>query len=248
MKKSSPPASTRAPQRPAAGPPLGCFFAPRSVAVIGASEKSGSVGRALLENTATFGGAVYPVNPHHARLLDRPAWARIADVPGEVDLALIATPAATVPGVVRECVRAGVKGAIVFSAGFKECGRDGAALEREVLAEARRGGLRIVGPNCLGIMAPHARLNATFASPLAQSGHVAFVSQSGALCSAVLDWSRREKVGFSAFVSVGSMLDVGWGDLIDALGDDPRTRSIILYMESIGEARSFLSAAREVSF
>ena len=248
MKKSAPTASTRAPPRPAAGPPLACFFAPRSLAVIGASEKPGSVGRALLENTATFAGPVYPVNPHHARLLDRPAWARIADVPGGVDLALIATPAATVPGVVRECVRAGVKGAIVFSAGFKECGPDGAALEREVLAEARRGGLRIVGPNCLGIMAPHARLNATFASPLAQPGHVAFVSQSGALCSAVLDWSRREKVGFSAFVSVGSMLDVNWGDLIDALGDDPRTRSIILYMESIGDARSFLSAAREVSF
>jgi acetyltransferase len=248
MKKSSPTAPTRAPPRPAAGPPLACFFAPRSLAVIGASEKPGSVGRALLENTATFAGPVYPVNPHHARLLDRPTWARIADVPGGVDLALIATPAATVPGVVRECVRAGVKGAIVFSAGFKECGPDGAALEREVLAEARRGGLRIVGPNCLGIMAPHARLNATFASPLAQPGHVAFVSQSGALCSAVLDWSRREKVGFSAFVSVGSMLDVNWGDLIDALGDDPRTRSIILYMESIGDARSFLSAAREVSF
>jgi acetyltransferase len=248
MKKSSPTAPTRAPPRPAAGPPLACFFAPRSLAVIGASEKPGSVGRALLENTATFAGPVYPVNPHHARLLDRPAWARIADVPGGVDLALIATPAAAVPGVVRECVRAGVKGAIVFSAGFKECGPDGAALEREVLAEARRGGLRIVGPNCLGIMAPHARLNATFASPLAQPGHVAFVSQSGALCSAVLDWSRREKVGFSAFVSVGSMLDVNWGDLIDALGDDPRTRSIILYMESIGDARSFLSAAREVSF
>ena len=248
MKKSSPTAPTRAPPRPAAGPPLACFFAPRSLAVIGASEKPGSVGRALLENTATFAGPVYPVNPHHARLLDRPTWARIADVPGGVDLALIATPAATVPGVVRECVRAGVKGAIVFSAGFKECGPDGAVLEREVLAEARRGGLRIVGPNCLGIMAPHARLNATFASPLAQPGHVAFVSQSGALCSAVLDWSRREKVGFSAFVSVGSMLDVNWGDLIDALGDDPRTRSIILYMESIGDARSFLSAAREVSF
>ncbi|MBL9210856.1 MAG: bifunctional acetate--CoA ligase family protein/GNAT family N-acetyltransferase [Opitutaceae bacterium] len=248
MKKSAQSAPTRAAPRPAAGPPLGCFFAPRSLAVIGASEKPGSVGRALLENTATFGGVVYPVNPHHARLLDRPAWARIADVPGGVDLALIATPAATVPGVVRECARAGVKGAIVFSAGFKECGPEGAALEREVLAEARRGGLRLVGPNCLGIMAPHQRLNATFAAPLAQPGHVAFVSQSGALCSAVLDWSRREKVGFSAFVSVGSMLDVGWGDLIDALGDDPRTRSIILYMESIGDARSFLSAAREVSF
>jgi acetyltransferase len=248
MKKAASAPSARAPRRLPAGPPLGCFFAPRSVAVIGASEQPGSVGRALLENVAEFGGSVYPVNPHHTRLLDRRTWARITDVPGEVDLALIATPAPTVPGVVRECAQAGVRGAIVFSAGFKECGAEGAALERDVLAEARRGGVRIVGPNCLGIMAPHHGLNATFASPLAQPGHVAFVSQSGALCSAVLDWSRREKVGFSAFISVGSMLDVGWSDLIDALGDDPRTRSIILYMESIGDARSFLSAAREVSF
>lgn len=248
MKKASQseakPPSAAAP----AGPSLGCFFAPRSVAVIGASERPGSVGRALLENIADFGGAVHAVNPKHATVLGRRAWPRIEAVPGPVELALVATPAATVPEVIRDCVRAGVRGAIVLSAGFRECGPAGAALEREMLAEARRGGLRIIGPNCLGLMAPHAGLNATFAAPLAQPGHVAFVSQSGALCSAVLDWSRREKVGFSAFVSVGSMLDVGWGDLIDALGDDPRTRSIILYMESIGEARAFLSAAREVSF
>lgn len=248
MKKAATLTPAGAKPAPVSGPPLGCFFAPRSVAVIGASERPGSVGRALLENVAGFGGNVYPVNPNHPKLFDRRTWPRIADVPGPVELALIATPAPTVPGVVRECVRAGVRGAIVFSAGFKECGPAGAALEQEVLAEAKRGGLRIIGPNCLGLMAPHVGLNATFASPMAQPGHVAFVSQSGALCSAVLDWSRREKVGFSAFVSVGSMLDVGWGDLIDALGDDPRTKSIILYMESIGDARSFLSAAREVSF
>ncbi len=247
MKKPGKAEAKPAPAAPT-GPPLGCFFAPRSVAVIGASERPGSVGRALLENVADFGGPVYPVNSAHSRVLDRRAWPRITAVPGTVDLALIATPAATVPDVVRDCVRAGVRGAIVLSAGFKECGPAGAALERTVLAEARRGGLRLIGPNCLGLMAPHVRLNATFAAPLAQPGHVAFVSQSGALCSAVLDWSRREKVGFSAFVSVGSMLDVGWGDLIDALGDDPRTRSIILYMESVGAARAFLSAAREVSF
>lgn len=235
------------PERRSPGPLLGAFFAPRTVAVIGASEQPGSVGRALLENVTGSGVTVYPINPHHAELLGRRAYPRVTAVPEPIDLALIATPAATVPQIVRDCVQAGIGAAIIYSAGFKECGPDGVALEQEVLAEARRGGLRILGPNCLGLMAPHRRLNATFATALAPAGNVAFVSQSGALCSAVLDWSLREKVGFSAFVSVGSMLDVGWGDLIDALGDDPQTRSIILYMEAIGDARAFLSAAREVS-
>ncbi len=164
-----------------------------------------------------------------------------------MDLAVIATPAGTVPGVIRECVEAGVPGAIIISAGFREIGERGAALEQEILEEARKGGMRIVGPNCLGLMSPHHMLNATFASTMARPGHLGFISQSGALCTAILDWSRREMVGFSAFVSVGSMLDVGWGDLIQYLGDDPKTRSIVLYMESVGDARSFLSAAREVA-
>ena len=134
-----------------------------------------------------------------------------------------------------------------IGAGFRECGDSGRELERQILANARRGGMRIVGPNCLGVMFPHAGLNATFAAGMARRGSVGFISQSGALCTAVLDWSLRELVGFSAFLSIGSMLDVGWGDLIDHLGDDPRTRSIVLYMESIGDARSFMSAAREVA-
>lgn len=227
---------------------LGLFFAPRTIAVIGASAREGSVGRALLENLYEFEGRVFSVNPKHGTLLRGPAWAAVGDVPDEVDLAVIATPAPTVPGIIRECVEAGVEAAIILSAGFKECGADGAELERRVLAEARRGGLRIIGPNCLGVMAPHLRLNATFATTMARPGGVAFISQSGALCTAVLDWSLREKVGLSAMVSVGSMLDVGWGDLITSLGDDPHTRSILIYMESIGDARSFLSAAREVAF
>jgi acetyltransferase len=229
--------------------PLDVFFAPRTVAVIGASEANGSVGRTLLWNllSSPFGGTVFPVNPRRSSVLGIKAYPTIAAVPESVDLAVIVTPAVTVPGIVGECTDAGVKGAIVISAGFKERGEAGAQLEAQVLAQARRGRMRVIGPNCLGVMSPPTGLNATFASTLARSGNVGFVSQSGALCTAILDWSLRELVGFSAFISIGSMLDVGWGDLIDYLGNDPRTRSIIIYMESIGDARSFLSAARQVA-
>jgi acetyltransferase len=171
----------------------------------------------------------------------------VSDIPDQVDLAVIVTPAPTVPGIISECVDAGVKGAIVISAGFKEIGEAGEELERQIMVEARRGNMRIIGPNCLGVMNPISGLNATFASAMARPGNVGFISQSGALCTAILDWSFRENVGFSAFVSIGSMLDVGWGDLITYLGDDPRTKSIVIYMETIGDARAFLSAAREVA-
>ncbi|SEM09540.1 acetyltransferase [Stigmatella aurantiaca] len=229
--------------------PLDALFAPRSVAVIGASERQGSVGRTLLWNLISnpFGGTVYPVNPKRSNVLGIRTWPSISAIPEPVDLAVIGTPAPTVPGVIRECAEAGVKGAIIISAGFKETGVEGALLEQEVLREARRGRMRIIGPNCLGLMRPTTGLNATFAGAMARPGNVAFISQSGALLTAILDWSQRETVGFSAFVSLGSMLDVGWGDLIDYLGNDPRTRSILLYMESIGDARAFLSAAREVA-
>ena len=168
-------------------------------------------------------------------------------MPEPVDLAVIVTPAPTVPQVIGDCVKAGVKGAIIISAGFKEIGADGAELERQVLEQARQGRMRLIGPNCLGVMRPRGGLNATFAAQIARPGTVGFLSQSGALCTAILDWSLRVHVGFSAFVSIGSMLDVGWGDLIDYLGDDPDTKCIVIYMESIGDARSFLSASREVA-
>jgi len=228
---------------------LRAIVAPSRVAVVGATEKEGSVGRTVMWNLIThpFGGTVFPVNPQRASVLGIKAYPNLAALPEPVDLAVIVTPAPSVPGAVAECVRAGVKGAIVISAGFRETGPAGAELERQVLAEARRGRLRIIGPNCLGVMNPINGLNATFASAMARPGSVAFLSQSGALCTAVLDWSLRENVGFSLFVSVGSMLDVGWGDLILHVGDDPRTRAILIYMESIGDARSFLSAAREVA-
>ncbi|HYO82551.1 MAG TPA: bifunctional acetate--CoA ligase family protein/GNAT family N-acetyltransferase [Bryobacteraceae bacterium] len=228
---------------------LDTFFRPSSVALIGASERPGSVGRVVLENlrSATPQHPVYAVNPTRESVLGRPAYKTVADAPGPVDLAVITTPAPTVPGVVRECAEAGVRGAIVISAGFRETGEEGRKLEACVLAEARGGNMRIIGPNCLGVMSPLSGLNATFAGSMAARGSVAFLSQSGALCTAMLDWSEREVVGFSAFVSLGSMVDVSWGDLIGYLGDDPHTRSIVLYMETIGDARSFLSAAREVS-
>lgn len=226
-------------------PVLRTMLAPQSIAVIGASEKPGSVGRALTENIQSFNGRVFLVNPSRPTILGQKAFSKVSDLSESIDLAVIATPAATVPGIVAECAAAGVKGAVIISAGFKESGPAGAELEKQLLE--RRGKMRIIGPNCVGVMLPHIGLNATFAKPLALPGNIGFISQSGALCSAILDWSRSTQLGFSAFISIGSMADVNWGDLIDHLGDDPHTRSILLYMESVGDARSFLSAAREVA-
>ncbi len=228
--------------------PLDPIFAPRSVAVIGATERPGSVGRTVLWNLIShpFGGTVYPINPKRRNVLGIQAFDRIASLPEAPDLAIIAIPAPGVPAVVQECVDAGVKGAIILSAGFKEIGPDGIELERQI-KDIALGRLRLIGPNCLGIQNPLTGFNATFASQVARRGNVGFISQSGALCTSILDWSLRENVGFSAFISLGSMLDVGWGDLIDYLGDDPHTHSIVIYMESIGDARAFLSAAREVA-
>ncbi|HEU0236168.1 MAG TPA: acetate--CoA ligase family protein [Candidatus Limnocylindrales bacterium] len=229
--------------------PLDAIFHPRSVAVIGATEKDGSVGRTILWNllSSPFGGTVYPVNPTRPAILGVKAYPTIAAIGEPVDLAVIVTPAKTAPALVEECGQAGVKGVIIISAGFKEVGPDGVELERQVLAAARRHGIRVVGPNCLGVMNPIGRLNATFAAGIANPGRVGFVSQSGALLTAILDWATLEGVGFSAIVSLGSMLDVGWGDVIDYLGNDPNTDSIVMYMETIGDARAFLSSAREVA-
>ena len=229
--------------------PLDPFFTPGNVAMIGATENPGSVGRTTMWNlmSTPFGGAIFPVNPKRQSVLGIKAYATVKDIPAEVSLAVITTPAKFIPGIIKECGEAGIKAAVVISAGFKEAGDEGKRLERELLAEAAKANMRIIGPNCLGVMIPPSGLNATFASCMARPGNVGFLSQSGALCTAVLDWSMREMVGFSAFMSLGSMADVGWGDLIYYLGNDPKTRSILIYMESVGDARSFLSAAREVA-
>ncbi|MGA7078707.1 MAG: bifunctional acetate--CoA ligase family protein/GNAT family N-acetyltransferase [Terriglobales bacterium] len=230
---------------------LDAIFAPTSVAVIGATGRPGAVGRIVLENLlhGGFRGKAYAVNAKHPEVLGLKAYASVRDIPGPVDLAVIATPAASVPQLIGECVDAGAKSAVVLSAGFRERGAAGVALEQQILEQLQRSStsMRLIGPNCLGVMNPTIGLNATWARNAPQKGNVAFLSQSGALLTAILDWSQREHVGFSAIVSTGSMLDVGWGDLIYYFGDDPYTKSILLYMESVGDARSFLSAAREVA-
>lgn len=228
---------------------LDAIFAPKSVAVIGATETPGSVGRTIVWNllSSTFGGTIYPVNPKRPSILGIKAYPSLSAVPEVVDLIVVVTPAATIPDIIKEAVDIGVKSAIIISAGFKETGPNGVELERQILEHARRGGMRIIGPNCLGVMSPITGLNATFATTIARPGSVGFISQSGALCTAILDWSIRENVGFSSFVSIGSMLDIDWSDLIYYLGDDPHTKSIVIYMETIGNARAFLSAAREVA-
>ncbi|HWD18308.1 MAG TPA: bifunctional acetate--CoA ligase family protein/GNAT family N-acetyltransferase [Verrucomicrobiae bacterium] len=235
--------------RPASGPPLDCIFDPHAIALIGASDVKGSVGRTLLENLLRdgFKGRVYPIHPKRDTILRHKTYASLAALPEKVDLAVISTAAATMPEILRDCGRAGVRGAIIISEGPREGGSAGAAWEAEILEEARKAGVRLAGPHCLGVMTPRKKLNASCAACLARPGSVGFITQSGALGTAALDWSLRENVGFSAFISLGAMLDIGWGDLIYHLGDDPHTKSIVIYMESIGDARAFLSAAREVA-
>jgi len=225
------------------------IFKPESIAVIGASKKEGSIGSILVENLIQggFQGKVYPVNPQYGTVHALKAYPSILDTNAIVDLAIIATPIATVPGVVEECVGAGVQGAIIISAGGRETGADGREIEDEINRTARKGGLRVIGPNCLGIICPDRNLNASFASRMPHKGKLAFVSQSGAICSAILDLSSKENIGFSYFVSIGSMMDVDFGDLIDYLGTDPQVSSILLYVESLSGHRKFMSAARATS-
>ncbi len=226
------------------------LFTPKTVAIIGATDREGTVGRTLVVNLGSekFHGNIFPVNEHHENVLGYKCYPNIAAIPVKIDLAVIATPARTVPDVIRQCIAAGVGAAIVISAGFRETGAQGAELERQIQQLLRENSMRVLGPNCLGLMNPRIGLNATFAQGIVQTGNVALISQSGALLTAILDWSLGEHVGFSAIVSCGSMVDVGWGDLIQHLGDDPATQSILLYMESVGDARAFLSAVREVAF
>ncbi|MEM0057870.1 MAG: bifunctional acetate--CoA ligase family protein/GNAT family N-acetyltransferase [Candidatus Bathyarchaeia archaeon] len=222
------------------------IFNPKSVAVVGASDEEGSVGYALMKNflESGFEGEVYPVNIRKKEILGIKAYQNVLQLPKTVDLAVIATPAKTVPEVVEQCGKAGINGLIIISAGFKEIGPEGKALEDKILEIKQRYDLRIIGPNCLGIIRPSIRLNATFINKMPRPGNIAFISQSGALGTAILDWAIHENIGFSYFVSVGSMIDVDFGDLIDYFGTDPKTRSILMYVEGITNARKFMSAAR----
>jgi acetyltransferase len=222
------------------------MFAPRTIAVIGASVTSGTVGFSLVNNlkNAGFTGKIFPVNPKYPEILELQCYPDISHVPENVDLAIIATPAKTVAEVVRQCATCNVQSLVVISAGFKEIGEAGVRLMEEIKTVVDQNNLALLGPNCLGFIRPSQKLNASFCRKMAKPGGIAFISQSGALGSAVLDWSVAENVGFSHFVSIGDMADIGYHDLIDYFGNDPATKSILIYMESLTNARKFLSAAR----
>jgi len=225
------------------------IFNPKSIAVIGASNKEGSVGYAVMKNLTELGftGRVYPVNIHRREILGFKAYENVEKLPEVVDLAIVVVPAKIVPEVVEQCGEAGILGIIIISAGFKEVGPEGKALEDRILEIKDKYNLRILGPNCLGIIRPSIHLNATFVKQMPSPGRIAFISQSGALGAAILDLSIHENLGFSSFVSVGSMSDVDFGDLIDYFGTDPETKSILMYIEGITESRTFMSAARHFS-
>jgi acetyltransferase len=220
---------------------------PKTVALVGATEKEGTVGRTIMDNLMQSGREVFPVNRRHETVMGVLCFPSIAAVPVPLDLVVVAVPAPNVPDVLLECAVAGVHGAIVVSAGFGETGKQGLALERRIKKILRDYPMRVVGPNCLGIIRPTVGLNASFLDMEPAAGDIALISQSGALGTGMLDWAVSAHVGFSMFASVGSMVDVDFADLVDFLGEDPNTRSILIYMESIGSARRFMSAARSFS-
>ncbi|MDP3281174.1 MAG: bifunctional acetate--CoA ligase family protein/GNAT family N-acetyltransferase [Nitrosomonas sp.] len=225
---------------------LKSLFSPESVAIFGASDRIDSVGQIVLSNMLKSGykGALFPINPKHEEIQGHKAYASLFQVSEIVELAVIATPAQTVPDIIEDCGKHGIKAAVIISAGFSETGATGQTLERAVLENARRYGIRLLGPNCLGIMRPDRGLNATFNKGSANAGNLAFVSQSGALCTAILDWAQTNDVGFSSVVSLGSTADVDFGEILDYLVTDQLTQNILLYIEGIRNARSFMSSLR----
>jgi acetyltransferase len=229
---------------------LNSIFKPKRIALIGVSDNPNSVGGITLRNLVGggFNGVVYPVNPKREAVFGIPCYPDVKSLPKTPDLAVIMTAAKFVPGIIRECGEAGIHGVIIMSAGFKESGAEGKMLEDQVKAEKTKfPDMRVIGPNCLGILVPGLNMNVSFANGMPKKGHVAFISQSGALCTSVLDWAYDSNIGFSYFVSIGNSMDVNFGDLIDYFGQDPNTKSIVLYVESMANARTFMSAARAFS-
>lgn len=222
------------------------LFNPKTVAFIGATEREGSIGQQIMKNLLLGKDkrVIYPINPNREFVMGLKCLPSVIDVPEHVDLAVIATPAKTIPKIIDECGQKGVDGAVIISAGFREAGVEGAELEKEVKKIREKYDIRILGPNCLGFIRPPIGLNAAFSRCTPEPGEVAFISQSAALGSAMLDWAVSAKIGFSMFASLGLMIDIDFGDLINYLGEDPYTRSILIYMESVGSAKKFVSAAR----
>lgn len=225
---------------------LNRFFTPKSVAIVGASEREESVGYRLLLNMqeAGFKGGLYPVNNKRESLLGLKAYPDLNTVPEELDLVVIATPAPSVPGIVRQCGEKGVSSVIIITAGFGELGTAGERLQQEVLDIAHRYGIRIIGPNCLGVVRPSGQLNATFGDGTVKDGNLALLSQSGAICTAILDWAKSQDIGFSTVVSMGGAADIDFGEVLDYLATDSKTTGILMYVEGIRDARRFLSGLK----
>ena len=225
------------------------MFKPASVAVVGASEKPGSIGRAVMDNLTIggFTGRIVPVNPMRGQVLGHKAYPRVAEVEGPLDLVVVCTPISIAPQVIQDCGKKGVAGAIIISGGGKEAGDKGRQIEAQIIEEAYKGRVRIVGPNCVGVVSSAARLNASFGHTMPLPGKLAFISQSGAVCTSIVDIAVTDRIGLSHVISVGSMLDVDFGDLIDYLGNDEDVAGILLYIESVTNHRKFMSAARAVS-
>lgn len=223
------------------------LFLPRAIAVVGASADPRKVGYAALRNLLSFKGALYPVNPKHAEVLGRTAYRSLKDLPGPAEMAVIAVPAEAVPGVIAEAGTAGVRLAVILSAGFRESGEEGRRLEEELMANARAAGIRVVGPNCLGIMLPPYGINTTFDPVSPKSGSIAFISQSGAVITMVVDWSLPEEIGFSVVISVGNQSDLTFQDYLKYAEQDANTKSIIMYVEEIRDGCGFLKVVRRVT-
>lgn len=225
------------------------LFEPSSVAIIGASEKEGSIGRVVVANIqkAKFQGKIFPINPKSSSILGLKAFTCVLHIQDTIDLAIIVTPAQTVPALIEECGKKSIPVVIVISAGFKEASAEGKKLEEEALSIAKKYHIRLLGPNCLGCMNTKVGLNATFAATHGSKGHIAFLSQSGALCTAFLDWSIEKHLGFSVFVSLGSMSDIDFGDLLEYLDKDENTKAIFMYMETIGDTQKFTRAATKTA-
>ena len=222
---------------------LDCFFNPKAIAVLGASERDSSLGARIMRNLKeSYKCSVFPVNPFRQTVQGISAYPSVSKIPSKIDLAIVATPAHTVPQIVEECGKAGVSGIIIVSAGFNDA--EGHELRRQICEYQRSYGMRIIGPNSLGVIRPANNLYATFGDKKAVAGKIAFISQSAALCSTVLDWSQETHVGLSAVVSVGSALDVDVSDLVEYFGSDAKTRAIMLYAESFSNIRNFMSSAR----
>lgn len=228
---------------------LNKIFKPKSIAIIGASNQKGSVGYALYTNAkaSKVKRQIYAVNIKRKKILGDKAYASVVDIKANIDLAVIATPAVTVPQVLADCAKAKIKGVVIISAGFSEVGQAGAELSEQVLAIAKENGIRIMGPNCLGFLNPGVDLNMSFAAKKALPGQVAFISQSGAMCTAVLDWAEQYNIGFSNFVSIGSALDIGFSDIIEQFAKDKNTTAIVLYMESLKDPARFIKLCKKVS-